>query len=263
MIRIELFEGALLRRFGEPNGRKVLCLHGFADDGTAFTPLADTALAAEYEVIACDLPGFGASEPPRGEATLDAYASFARRLADFVSARDSVGLLAHSIGSPIAVRTATAHPHRFSAIMSLEGNLTEADAYFSGRAVNYDNPHTFKQAFSDAVWDMAQTEPSMRRYFGAVRMSDPHSMWELGRDAVRLGRASAFGDAYCALNQSGTRSLYVWARNNTPASTAAFVDAHEFDRYEYTTSGHWKTVDAPRETGELARTLFSDLYTRH
>jgi len=257
-IRTALFEGALLRRFGANDKPKVFCIHAFADDGTAFTPLAASALADDFEVVACDLPGFGASPPSPGEATIDECAAFVVRLAGALSPDRPYFLIAHSVGSPIAVRAASAQPDRVRALVSIEGNLTVEDAYFSGRAASYDDPQTFKAAFEDVVWVMAQDDKGLLRYHRAVRSADARSMWQLGRDAVRAGSADGFGAAYRALADAGVRSLYLWGKHNTSSQTAAFVGRHALANSAFTASGHWKSVDAPHETGLIARDLFRE-----
>lgn len=260
-MRIEVFEGALLRRFG--SGRnKILCMPAFADDGTAFTPLSASVVAQCFELIVCDLPGFGASLPLRGQASLRAYADFVLRLAEATSPQRPVGIAAHSLSATIAVDAALRAPERIGAVFSIEGNLTAADAYLSGRAAAFDDPEAFKIAFAQSVWEMAEEDPRVRRYFGAVRMADAASIWRIGRDAARLGEDDGFGHAYLRLSALGVANLYLWSRTHTPPSTADFIDRHGVANREFRSSGHWKSVDAPLETGEIATTFFAAALAR-
>ena len=255
-MRLELFEGALLRRFG--TGRnKIICLPAFADDGTAFTPLSASVVAQHFELIVCDLPGFGASLPLTGPASLGVYADFVLHVADAISPARPVGIAAHSLSATIAVEAALRAPERIGAVFSVEGNLTEADAYLSGRAAAFDDAETFKTAFVDAVWQMAEADPRIRRYFSAVRMADAASMWRIGQDAARLGVDDGFGRAYLRLPALGVANLYLWARKHAPATTTDFIDCHAIANREFATSGHWKSVDAPMETGEIADAFFA------
>lgn len=216
-MRIEAFEGALLRRFG--SGRnKILCLPAFADDGTAFTPLSASVVAKHFELIVCDLPGFGASLPLPGQASLGAYADFMLRVADAMSPARPAGLAAHSLSATIAVEAALRAPKRIGAVFSMEGNLTAADAYLSGRAAAFGDAEAFKTAFKEAVWEMAEADPRIRRYYSAVRMADAASMWRIGQDAARLGEDDGFGRAYLRLSALGVANVYLWARKDTPLS---------------------------------------------
>ncbi len=255
-MRTASFEGALLRRFGPGRCRKILCLPAFADDGTAFTDLGAAAIAERYELIVCDLPGFGASPPLPGNAAISACAEFVVRLADAVSPDRAVGVIAHSLSAAVAVEAALRAPERFAAILSIEGNITAADAYLSGQAATYDDAETFKAAFADRIWTLAQSDPTLRRYHRAVRTSNAQAMWALGRDAVLRGADDAFGMSYLRLADRNVATLYLWSRRNTSQGTAAFIDRHVLPNYEFAVSGHWKASDAPEETSRIALTFF-------
>jgi len=179
------------------------------------------------------------------------------RLADALSPDRPVGLIAHSVGSPIAVAAAQGRPDRVHAILSIEGNLTAEDAYFSGRAAEYEDAEQFKSAFSNQIRAMATDNHALCRYADAIEMADAASMWRLGRDAARLGEGEAFGHAYLNLSALDVRSQYLWGRHNTPRATAAFIDRHRLANREFRRSGHWKSVDAPEETSSIARELFA------
>jgi uridine phosphorylase len=74
----------------------------------------------------------------------------------------TVGLVAHSVASMIAVETVPRLGVPFGGLFSIEGNLTAEDAYLSGRAADFDDADKFKQHFVDHIWTMAQTHPVMR-----------------------------------------------------------------------------------------------------
>lgn len=59
------------------NGKPLLLLHGLGGSWRSWSPVLDS-LAAEREVIAVDLPGFGATAPLSGEVSI-------RTLADAVT----------------------------------------------------------------------------------------------------------------------------------------------------------------------------------
>lgn len=255
------FEGAALQFFGPALSPVVIAIHGFADDSTAFTPLADTALTNGFRLVVCDLPGFGIS-PALQCAKIDDLAAFILRLADAFSSKP-VGLIAHSVGAPIAVAAAHICPDNVHAVLSIEGNLTDQDAYFSGRAVGYDDPASFKFDFCNQVAGMARENQAMNRYSDAVRSADAKSMWELGRDAASLGAANGFGHAYCNLATLNVDALYLWGRHNSPSETVRFVDENDIPNIEFARSGHWKSVDAPTETGVIAARFFATSLARH
>ena len=252
---------AHLCHWGDSDSPTLIAIHGFADEGAAFSKLGASPLSDVFELVAPDLPGFGASPIlDRFEPTLDGYADFTLALADAVSPNEPVGLIAHSVGSAIAVKAALQRPGRVAALMSIEGNLTAQDAYFSSRAADYATPAEFKPAFERHVAGLTQTSPALARYLTALRRADPTAMWRLGQDAAEQGPGNRFGDAFLSLTAHGLPTLYYWGRHNTPSVTADFIDAHRaLNAVEFHNTGHWVFYDAPEETADAAARFFGDV----
>jgi len=260
MVEIEIINGCFLRRSGGQNKPKILCLAGFADNGEMFTPLFVTKLADEFDIIAVDLPGFGVSPRRENIETIDDYGKCVIELAHVISPDAPVGLVGHSIASAIAVSAARQSPSSISGLFSIEGNLTQDDAYFSATAADWDDPVDFKNHFLERTLVKAQTEPILRRYFAAALISDPIAVWNLGRDAKTISKDDAVGKDYLSLT---VPNLYYWSKDNTPEATQAFIASHGMNNIEYTDASHWPTVDASNETAELISGFFSALPAQH
>lgn len=241
-MRIEVREGCLVRRFGPEGAPLVLCVHGFADDGTVFLPLRATHVPLAFAAV--DLPGFGAS-PPVSWPGLQASAAAVARIVEALGG--PVVLLAHSMGGPVAVEAARLAAARVAGLVSLEGNMTAADAYLSRRALRHEDPRAFHNAFVDAVWRRAAEDPARRRAASAVLMCDPLTLWRHGRD-VAAREGDAFGEAYAALP---VPTLYVFDRASTPAETARFVEQRGLAAHELEGAGHFPTVTAPDRVAAL------------
>jgi len=134
MHTIEVVDDILVRRVGNVDARKLLCLHGFADSGLMFLPLSETALPNYFELLLIDLPGFGVSPSKPGIALIRDYTRAVAKLAPVISHRESVGLIGHSIVSAIAVDASELLSPPPIGVFSIEGNLTRDDAYFTGKA---------------------------------------------------------------------------------------------------------------------------------
>jgi pimeloyl-ACP methyl ester carboxylesterase len=227
MVEIEIMNGCFLRRSGGQIKPKILCLAGFADNSQMFTLLFTTALARDFDVIAVDLPGFGASPRQPEIDTIEKYGTLVAELAQAVSPEAPVGLVGHSIASAIAVAAAHQAPSSISGVFSIEGNLTQDDAYFSGQAADWDDPFGFKEHFLEKIWSNAQSQPILRRYFAAALISDPIAMWELGNDAKKISVDDAVGKTYLNLP---VPNLYYWSRDNTPDKTQAFIASTGLNR---------------------------------
>lgn len=119
-IRLGTARGELAAlRGGTPGGPKLLCLHGWLDNAASFLPLAPHL--REFDLVALDLPGHGASEH---RAPGYDYA-FVDWLHDALDAMDALGWeradwLGHSMGGAIASSVAAAAPARVRRLALIE-----------------------------------------------------------------------------------------------------------------------------------------------
>lgn len=114
------------REAGSPDSPAVLLLHGFPTSSHMFRDLIPQ-LAAQYHVIAPDLPGFGFSDAPSREQFRYSFENLAKTVGSFTEA---VGLHRFALyifdyGAPVGLRLALAHPERITAIISQNGNAYE------------------------------------------------------------------------------------------------------------------------------------------
>ncbi|MCH5642558.1 alpha/beta fold hydrolase [Gordonia sp. ABSL49_1] len=92
------------------SGDTLLLIHGMA--GSALTwDAVFPALSRTHRVIAPDLPGHGASDKPRGDYSLGAFAAFLRDLLDELGI-DKVTVVGQSLGGGIAMQFTYQHPDR-------------------------------------------------------------------------------------------------------------------------------------------------------
>jgi pimeloyl-ACP methyl ester carboxylesterase len=115
-------------RHGNPDGPKLLCLHGWLDNAASFVPLMP--LLRDFDLVALDLPGHGASAH-----RLPGYDYvFVDWIHDVLDAQDALGwpsatMLGHSMGGAIATVVATSAPERVHKLA-----LIEALGPISGKA---------------------------------------------------------------------------------------------------------------------------------
>lgn len=85
-------------------GKPVLLLHGWGDNALGLKNIIDK-LALYCDVIAVDLPGFGASETPTNQPwNLDDYAYFVQKFIKKVGITKCYAIIGHSNGGAIAIR---------------------------------------------------------------------------------------------------------------------------------------------------------------
>ncbi len=95
---------------GKNNPETVLLVHGLGEAGACDWYGVLPALAAQYHVIAVDLPGFGKSEKRNLAYTPMLYASFIKWIAA-TEIRGPFTLIGHSMGGAISLRYASVWPN--------------------------------------------------------------------------------------------------------------------------------------------------------
>lgn len=104
-------------------GPTVLLIHGYADTGEMWAPLAPI-LAKDHRVIVPDLPGLGKSRPESATATYD-MASVARSLQELMAklnaAREAV--VGHDIGLMVAYAYAAQFPEQVTKLALMDAPI--------------------------------------------------------------------------------------------------------------------------------------------
>lgn len=217
----------------------IILIAGFGDGGAMYAGLQGTALAERHRLHAIDLPGF-AGTPRLPHTSLEALAAHVDAIA---RAEHADTVVAHSVASIIASLAARRAGSTIRRIVSLEGNLTAADAYFSGSAADYRDAASFRAAFLARLDALATSNPVLGRYRAMVARADPVALWELGCDAHRFSQAHVPG----ALLQTLEDVWYLYNPANCPPQTLAWLDRHPIKRIVMANASHWKSVDQPAE----------------
>lgn len=215
----------------------ILFIAGFGDTAEMFADLHETRLVKSYRLLPLNLPGFGAPAL-KGETALEALARFVAGKAKETGAEI---IVAHSVASIIASLAARQPDCSITTILSLEGNITLEDAYFSGTAADYDDPESFRTAFLKRLDEMAASAPIIARYRHSVAQADPLALWQLGRDARRFSARYVPGEILAA----AADVTYFYNPENCPDSTLRWLDENPMQRVVLEKASHWQSVDQP------------------
>jgi pimeloyl-ACP methyl ester carboxylesterase len=214
-------------------------VHAFADSHLCYREAFAHLTSDRIRILAFDLPGHGASLPrPRG-LTIEEAAEVWSDLIGSLSPSRPVVLVAHSMAGIIATRVAERLPSPPALVISIEGNLTLSDAYFSGRAAGFDDPGRFYAWFRAKIEQMAKTDESLRRYATSVALADPATLWSLGRSVLDC---RAPGADYLNLT---CPSIYYWDPASTTGDSRAFLERHRLRDRRMAGFGHWPMTQAP------------------
>lgn len=215
----------------------ILFIAGFGDNASMFESLSNTHLAQTYRLWPVNLPGFGAPALT-SQTTLEALAHI---VADRALEAGAEIIVAHSVASIIASLAAQRSGCPLNTIISLEGNITAEDAYFSGTAADYDDPTAFRTALLARLDQMAADAPIIARYRETVSKANPLALWQLGKDAQRFSLRQVPGDV---LKSSGD-VVYLYNPENCPESTLRWLEENPMERIVLENATHWKSVDQP------------------
>lgn len=120
--------------------------------------LDDEALRVELAprvVLAPDLIGYGErASVASGSVDLDAQVNELTRILDAANAM-RVHLVGHSVGGVIAALFAAGHPERVASLVSVEGNFTLADAFWSANFARL-HPHEAERVLAKDRADPAE-----------------------------------------------------------------------------------------------------------
>jgi len=214
-------------------------LPGFAESHLCFREAFKHRISKEVRIILFDPPGFGAS-PARSEGiTIKDCATVWKNLINSISKYQKLVLVAHSVAGIIATETATILDRVPSLIISVEGNLTTADAYFSGQAVNYNSPFDFYQNFSNSVLDLINKGDVPMSYYASLQFADPNTLWTLGRSTQDYNEPGIdFQKLECP-------TVYYWNDETLSSESKEFLKANDLNNKKMEGLGHWPMNKSP------------------
>ncbi len=177
--------------WGKPSAKPLLALHGWLDNSASFDAIAPQ-LAAEFYVVAIDLPGHGHSEhlPAGAHYSLAAYVEWVLAAAQELG-WSRYDLLGHSLGGGIASLVAAAAPERVTRLWLIEALGPLADH-------GDDTLQHFRHALQ------ARVRSKHKRIF-----ADPNTAL-----AARVAASGMTADHARAIVQRGLRNVtegYIWA----------------------------------------------------
>lgn len=230
-------------------------LHGFADSGLACKEVFDSALPKDFNIYIVDLPGFGVSPIQNSCLTIREQADLlAKIISEETQNQPKFSIVAHSIGALIGTWVCQILQEKVNYYFNIEGNLTEADSYFSSKPLQYETATEFAEAFEKEVFEKAKTEERYKRYYSSFRFAQPEGMRNWGVTSQEHIKNNKCGQEFKELN---CNKLYIWGDLDTPQETQDFIQEHQIPNRLYKGVGHWHMLENSerfyRDIGEVLK----------
>ncbi|MEM6800496.1 MAG: alpha/beta fold hydrolase [Bacteroidota bacterium] len=226
-------------------------LHGFGDSGLAYKEVFESPLNEQLNIYIPDLAGFGVSPIHPQYITLKEQATLlARILKEESQQAQKINLLAHSIGALIGTWICQELGERINFYFNIEGNLTEADSYFSSKPLGFDSAAEFATSFQKEIFELAKLEERYKRYYSSLRFADPEGMriWSLtSQEHIKDNRC---GFEFMGLS---CRKIYLWGDKDTTRESQDFIKEHNIPNKLYKGIGHWHMI-------ENSQQLYQDIH---
>lgn len=238
-------------------------VHALGDSSLAYVPLFSTSLSSMFELIAPDLPGSGLAPLGSHVESLDGLAEWLVETIRHRTPVGRIGIVGHSLGASVAVKTAPRLSGRVVGVFSIEGNLTESDAYLSGQAMGFKAPEAFRDHLLREVRAMADAAAPARRvalwrYHASLACAASNALWALGRSASAASTHDGLGAEYRSLSMP---SLYYWSPDNTAPATQEYLRSHQIRNCAFS-GGRWPMIENPEQTAREIGAFFEPLFLK-
>ncbi len=241
------------RHCGEPGALPILILHGLSYFSYDWLPIA-SRLAADREVVAMDLRGFGESDwsPQRAYGLRD-FAGDAVAVLDHYGWEQAI-IVGHSMGGRIALCTTHWHPERIAGLACLDFAPDVAPAGRMGVAKRIGNQPDWFASVDEALSyhghpaDLPADHPQRLRYEAFLKP---------GPEGFQLRRDLHFRDTFLETLQTGKPApskVDLWAMVQTLKVPTLFVRGLESDMFEMDTIAKLEQSNSLVETLQIVGT---------
>jgi pimeloyl-ACP methyl ester carboxylesterase len=140
---------------GGGRGPALLVIHDLMASHTEWDDVLDE-LAAEFHVVAPDLPGFGESAKPSPSRYDYGFATLAESMADLIAglALGRVHVMGHGLGGAVAMTLAAQHPELVERVVLIAPTCFPSPLPFRSRLALYPviGPFVFKQLYGRGLF---------------------------------------------------------------------------------------------------------------
>jgi len=249
MFKIKTLNQIFIRHNEIDNSRQsIWFLHGFADSGLAYKEVFESILNNNFNIYVVDLPGFGVSPVNPNYHSIKEQADLLSKTI-LEETQEKVNIVAHSMAALIGTWTCQILKGKVNCYFNVEGNLTEADSYFSSKPLKFETVAEFTTSFEKEIFELAKSEERFKRYYSSLRFANPEGMRNWAFTSQKYIKNNKCGEEFNNLN---CKKLYIWGDLDTPKDTQKFIKKYQIPNRLYSGVGHW-------HMSENADNFYSDI----
>lgn len=228
-----------------PSQQSIWLLHGFGDSGLAYQEVFNSSINENLNVYVVDLPGFGVSPLHPEYLSIKSQAQLLTEIiAEETLQQQPVNIVAHSLGALIGTWICQELGEKINCYFNIEGNLTEADSYFSSKPLGFHTAEEFADSFYQEIFDHAQSDERYKRYYSSVRFAKPEGMRNWSKSSQEYVKENRCGLEFAQLS---CNKVYIWGDKDTPQETQNFITEQNIPDQLYKGVGHWHMVENAEE----------------
>jgi len=154
----------------------------------------ESPLNDRFNLFVIDLPGFGVSPINPDFLSIKEQATLVSKVIEEKTSKlDKINLVAHSLGALIGTWVCQNMKERVNHYFNIEGNLTQADSYFSSKPLKFASMEEFVVSFKEEIFEIAKSDERYKRYFSSLSFAEAEGMknWSLTSQEHILGNKCA------------------------------------------------------------------------
>jgi len=238
-------------------GPEIALIHGFGPSVSASWSLNIESLSKSCQVIVLDLPGFGESERPLEEFSINYLSKFLNHFLYSLGV-ERAAVVGHSLGANVAVRFAIDHPDRVCALVlaagfgppTLRTRIRILASPFTDRLLRTTSEKAMKRFLGSLFYDkQLVAEEIVREFHKEAEIqgtTNPRSQfWSLLN--YRFSDSDLARITAPTLIMHGADDQLIPAAHSVRAST--FITASELRIFQ--TCGHWIQREAPERFNQM------------
>ena len=216
-------------------------IHGFGDSGKTYSEVFGSKLVQDYDLYVVDMPGFGSSPYNSSITSIKDQADLLGEIIQEASELPVI-IIAHSIGGLVGTWLCQLLENKVKYYFNIEGNLTEADSYFSSKPLSYDTSEAFAIDFAHEIFNQAITEERFKRYYASVLWATPQAMHNWATSSQPFVKNNLCGQEF---KQLDCPKVYIWGDKDTPQETQQFIRQNHLSNEYFEGIGHWHMHENP------------------